>query len=222
MNAMQNFFSFRCQTDCGISKVRLEGELADWEKLKDATEKLNEYGLEWWTPSVVEILEKIIASYKGENVDTKFWKHIFKYYYGGGSGVNPSIDGWIVNLIPYIDNKQSDWAKRSLAQTYQEYAEGDKSNADDEESDDLMLEVDLSQPGLDIEKVKKATAGVNKTPFVWEYQGEELEMNFLSGFAGATFTEDGYIKAQMAWGVCEKDIAPKPRGVSVRAKSKKP
>ena len=43
-----------------------------------------------------------------------FWNHIFKYYYGGGSGVNPSIDGWIVNFIPYIDDKPSQWAKRSF------------------------------------------------------------------------------------------------------------
>ena len=105
MNAMQYFFSFRCHTDCGISKVRLEGELADWEKLKEATEKLKDYGLEWWVPTLQTILDKIIETYKGENVDTKFWKHIFKYYYGGGSGVNPSVDGWIVNLIPYIDDK---------------------------------------------------------------------------------------------------------------------
>jgi len=35
MSAMQYFFKFRCQTDCGISKVRLEGKLEDWEKLRD-------------------------------------------------------------------------------------------------------------------------------------------------------------------------------------------
>lgn len=210
---MQHFFSFRCHTDCGISKVRLEGELEDWEKLKEATKKLNEYGLDWWTPTLIEILDKIIATYKEENVDKDFWKHIFKYYYGGGSGVNPSVDGWIVNLIPYIDNKQSAYAKRTLAQTYQEYEDGDKPNPveEDEESDEFMLDVCTEQPGLDIEKLKKAASGINKTPFVWEYHGEEIEMNFLSGFAGACFTQDGFIKAQMAWGVCEKDPAPKPK-----------
>lgn len=207
---MQHFFAFRCHTDCGISTVRLEGELSDWEKLREATTKLDGYGLDWWTPTLLEILDKIIETYKDEgNVDKDFWKHIYKYYYGGGSGVNPSIDGWIINLIPYIDDKQSVFAKRSLAKTYEEYADGDKpaeeEGEEEDDDDDFFMNVDLTQPGLDIEKLKKAASGINKTPFVWNYKGDELEMNFLSGFAGAAFTEDGFIKAQMAWGVCEKE-----------------
>ena len=30
-------------------------------------------------------------------------------------------------------------------------------------------------------------------------------MSLLSGFAGACMTEDGFVKAQMAWGVAEKE-----------------
>ena len=30
MNAMESYFSFKCQTDCGISKVKLMGTLQDW------------------------------------------------------------------------------------------------------------------------------------------------------------------------------------------------
>jgi len=30
MNATQHFFSYKCRTDCGISKVKLEGTLEDW------------------------------------------------------------------------------------------------------------------------------------------------------------------------------------------------
>jgi len=109
MNAMQHFFEFVCQTDCGISKVRLEGESKDWHDLKDAVLRLKDYGLEWWVDSIAEIIQNIIYTYDNDTKNLrgrarkKFWKHIFKYYYGGGSGVNPSIDGWIVNFIPYID-----------------------------------------------------------------------------------------------------------------------
>ena len=104
MNATQSFFSYKCRTDCGISKVKLEGSLQDWKNLKAMTEKLNNYELEWWTKSILEVIDKIIDSYEGR-VDKKFWKYIFKYYYGGGSGVNPSVDGWIINFIPYLDDK---------------------------------------------------------------------------------------------------------------------
>ena len=117
MNAMQHFFAFKCQTDCGISKVRLEGQLEDWKLLREKAEGLGQYELEWWTGGILWILDKIIGTYEGTLKDEelkKFWTHIFKYYYGGGSGVNPSIDGWIVNFIPYIDDKPSKWAKRSF------------------------------------------------------------------------------------------------------------
>lgn len=78
------------------------------------TENLNKFDLEWWTKNLLEIIDKIIDSYEG-NVDKKFWKCIFKYYSGGGSGVNPSVDGWIINFIPYLNDKESKFAKRSLA-----------------------------------------------------------------------------------------------------------
>ena len=65
MNAMQHFFQYKCHTDCGISAVRLDGTLEDWEKLKEQTEKLSDYGLEWWVPSNVEIIEQIIRTYNG-------------------------------------------------------------------------------------------------------------------------------------------------------------
>ena len=57
----------------------------------------------------------MVETYDGTDKNAEFWKFIFKYYYGGGSGVNPSIDGWIVNFIPYIDDKPSKFAQRTLA-----------------------------------------------------------------------------------------------------------
>ena len=64
-NAMQHFFEYKCETDCGISKVRLEGREKDWIQLRKATENLNQYGFEWWTESILEIIDKIIKTYNG-------------------------------------------------------------------------------------------------------------------------------------------------------------
>ena len=33
MDAMKSYFDFKCQTDCGISKVKLMGTLKDWQLL---------------------------------------------------------------------------------------------------------------------------------------------------------------------------------------------
>ena len=56
MNAMRHYVDYLIETACGISKVKLLGTLDDWVKLKDATEKLGCYGIEWWTKNLVEIL----------------------------------------------------------------------------------------------------------------------------------------------------------------------
>ena len=89
-------------------------------------------------------MDSIIETYKLNQKEEPFseelkdfWFHIFKYYYGGGSGVNPSIDGWIVNFFPFIDEKPSEWAKRSYEDIKKDCALGDKddkSKGSDEES----------------------------------------------------------------------------------------
>ena len=65
MNAMSHFFKFRCHTDCGIAKVRLDGDLEDWEKLGKSIEALREYDLSWWVDGISWIIDNIIDTYKG-------------------------------------------------------------------------------------------------------------------------------------------------------------
>ena len=83
----------------------------------------------------------------------------------------------------------------------QEYKDGDKEDQDDDSKEDWFLEVDLTQPGVDIEKLKKSSSGISITPFQWNYKGQNYNMEFISGFAGATIQDDGFIKVQMGWGV---------------------
>ena len=69
----------------------------------------------------------------------------------------------------------------------EEYKAGDKDmGSDEDDEDDWFMEVDLTQPGLDIEKLKKSASGINITPFEWEIGGENHKMDLISGFAGAT------------------------------------
>jgi len=118
MNAVQHYFSFAVMTGCGISKVRLTGSLEDWKSLYKTTENLAQYNLGWWIPHVLEPLEMIMKTYENSSNPSQelkdFWKYIFKYYGAGGSGMNPRIDGWLLNFFPYIDDRQSKMAKRNI------------------------------------------------------------------------------------------------------------
>lgn len=85
--------------------------------------------LEWWVNGMTWIIENIILTYQGKLKGkqlTDFWFHIFKYYYGGGSGINPSIDGWICNFFPYIDGKKSAMASRSAEEVKGQIEEADE------------------------------------------------------------------------------------------------
>ena len=73
------------------------------------------------------------------------------------------------------------------------------------------MEIDLSQPGLDTQNLKKSINGVNITPFIWDVNGSTFNMNFISGFAGTTITDEKFVKAELSWAVAEKKEAPKKK-----------
>ena len=119
----------------------------------------------------------MIQAYKGER-DQLFWKYIFKYY-EGGSGSNAHVDGWVVTFIPYLENQESALAKRSLRECMNQMSYNDFNHC--------------HSSGLDANTMKTYSSGVNITPFIWNYHGQTCNMKLISGFAGATMNEDGYI-----------------------------
>ena len=112
MSSMKQFFEFKLYLcGCGIPYINLKGTLEDWETIKEKTEKLKQYDLEWWIKELIPILDKIIESKKG-NIDINFWKNFIrlrddKYTYHSRSGkiietkIKPFIDGWIIKFFPY-------------------------------------------------------------------------------------------------------------------------
>ena len=99
MESMKAYFKYEFSTLCGIPEVTLEGEVADWEKLRDKTEGLGKaYNVQWWTDHVHPLFDRIARNVAGAD-DPDLWVNFYKV--GGGSG-GPYINGWIVTLLPYI------------------------------------------------------------------------------------------------------------------------
>lgn len=62
----------------------------------------------------------------------------------------------------------------------------------------------MQAPGANAKRLKTSAAGVNVTRFYWYYSWLPLSyhnMLFVSGFAGAAMTEDGYVTPKLAWAV---------------------
>ncbi|KAJ7105180.1 hypothetical protein C8R44DRAFT_681506 [Mycena epipterygia] len=115
MATLKEYFSYGFGgITCGIPRVTLEGEKADWETILARLEKLKDYGLE--TIAWYHLLRPVIARFVGafdapdseENID--FWGKV-AHYKRGGSG--PSYySGWINAFNAF--NKKGAWTGPAL------------------------------------------------------------------------------------------------------------
>ena len=114
MSAMKNYFTYSVLMEgCGISNITLEGSLQDWEKIKSKLEFLSTKALKWWTKYLIPIIDKIILTKKYYNEKNElnqelieFWKGMIRLK-GRGDMYDPHmINGWIVKLIPNLENEK--------------------------------------------------------------------------------------------------------------------
>jgi hypothetical protein len=99
MATLKHYFEYTIQAGgCGIPRVTLEGERADWVDILGRLEKLKEYGLETtaWYHLLRPVITRFVAAFDAPtspaNVD--FWQRVATYT-PGGSGVGDYYTGWI-------------------------------------------------------------------------------------------------------------------------------
>ena len=93
---------------CGIPEVTLLGTTQDWQKVYDKTMQLRSFDLAWWVDELKPILKQFVKASEGD-VDTKFWRNMFKWHTQKEYGAPNIIDGWIVKFYPYDkDGKRFD------------------------------------------------------------------------------------------------------------------
>ncbi|TNV78068.1 hypothetical protein FGO68_gene16975 [Halteria grandinella] len=176
LDAMKNYFQYEVVCLCGISKVKMLGTLSDWQLLRDSTEKLRQYGCDWWIDYLLPILDKLILAYKGE-VDKQFWNSIYVFRKGGGSGPPSSATGWIINFFPYI-NTQKQLHFYDLS--------------------------DLSQSEKARVPIDKIPCGNSKAPFNF-VDGIKMKTTscfFVSGFFSIEVV-DGFLAPHVGWAVID-------------------
>ncbi|MCQ2304394.1 MAG: DUF4419 domain-containing protein [Bacteroidales bacterium] len=101
MESVQNYFEYvYIMVGCGIPEITLLGTPDDWQKVYDKAVSLRQYQLDWWIDELKPILKQFIKSSKG-NIDTDFWKAMFRTHSQEGYGAPDLIDGWIVKFFPY-------------------------------------------------------------------------------------------------------------------------
>ena len=220
MDAMQNYFVFGMTTSCGFPEITLEGSVDDWTALRSRAADLARFDLDWWIDALLPVLDQFVETAAGRP-DKDFWCNFYKLQ-PVGSGT-PFIHGSIVNLFPYFGRK-SPTPERLLADfevfARQTVHSGPRTEAqiqaeirrfaanldtshhmeDSLRRNPFIGRTDMgAREGMTTQDINTV---LNSAPMVWRYLGQDLQMQLLAGFVGATQDPSTLaIRPKIGWAV---------------------
>jgi uncharacterized protein DUF4419 len=186
MEAMQQYFSYEVLTRCGIPEVSLEGTPEDWRAVRRRAQALREYNLGWWADALAPVLDQLVATAE-KHIDVGFWERFFKHVDGSGG---PWFGGWINTLFPYLREPNSELVRNEHLTAW---------------TKPLERAFDPAGP-----RQSKIPAGLSQVPFVWNYLGTKLPMQFVGGFVGVA-QDDATLAVRPAVGWAVRDAVDSAR-----------
>lgn len=185
LSTFKSYYNLEMATLCGIPHVRLEGEREDWVDLVNRAQYLAEFDLEWWTSSLLKILEQFIAVFDNQ-IDLDFWSRI--YNKDDMSGIGPCCSGWILSFFPYVNSHH---ANLIVPNPHLNLWHIDKSQG--------RHEIGLPTANF--------PDSIFSVPFTWDYLGIKYSMELVSGIVGSSQDLNLFLKPEVGFGV--REIAPK-------------
>jgi len=175
---MQQYFEYSVMTLCGIPTFYIGGTKSDWEFMRvkaQALVALDKDELASWGSALDGVLLEIVNAFDSEGVNNQFWDSFYKYRSGSGGS---RVTGWVNVLFPYLAQQPNKSARQSWNSEERSFS-GTKPN--------------------------EFPLGMSKVPFVWDYLGKEIEMEFVGGIVGASQSgEEGILQPEFGWAVLEK------------------
>lgn len=126
---------------------------------------------------LIPVLEKIQATAKGDSVDERFWKSIYKYNDESGQ---PHVSGWLTALTAFEETKDKGKVLKEAFHWQELYKKGWASG----------------------HSTGSFPTHATQVPFIWNYYGKEIPMALVSGVLGVSMV-DGFLTPQLGFGVIE-------------------
>jgi hypothetical protein len=162
MDCAQSFYKYTGSTMCGIPRVELQGEVTDWETLRNAIaglgEKFKGLPIQPYYDNLLPVIEKIVEARKGGPVDKQFWSSIYKYQSESGG---PTVDGWITMFVAHEGIYPDKVGLRALKPWGEQY-------------------------GYTI-VTRTAPSHLSSVPVLWNYYGNETRLTLVGGITGLDY-----------------------------------
>jgi hypothetical protein len=187
MDAASPYYSYGFQTMCGIPRIELFGEAADYRKVfLSASSLATEFPkhLGNYFANLLPVLDTIATTAETGKVDEDFWSSIYKHHSGSGTS---RFSGWLSAFIWYV--QKHDYKKKTCELVVKE-----QSN---------LLWHDKQHRGVD---TGSEPAHITRVPFVWEYFGKELKMHLIGGVLGVD-VDEGALTPKLSYGVLQGEPA---------------
>ncbi|KAF7314838.1 hypothetical protein MKEN_00958300 [Mycena kentingensis (nom. inval.)] len=118
MATLKSYFDYAfCCIMCGIPRVTLLGDKADWENVRARADKLKEYGVETiaWHHMLVPVLTRFVRSFEEPDSDATraFWGQP-AHFQSGGSGPS-TYTGWLTAFCVFDEHGR--WQGSKLKDT---------------------------------------------------------------------------------------------------------
>lgn len=97
--ALSRYFEFEMMCICGIPRLRLEGTVDDWSRLRERVLLFHEWGLQTWQDALLPICDELLRSAEGRP-SLEFWRHLYKSEEAYGSDI---VTGWVSQLFLLVE-----------------------------------------------------------------------------------------------------------------------
>ena len=185
MDATSPYYDYHAYTRCGIPRIVLFGEPADYRKLVSAATGLAEAFRKHLTDyfaNLLPVLETIAETAKTGRADEGFWSQIYKHIRMSGTD---KYSGWLSAFLWYVNAVEHRGKQANLVV-----------------KDQNIWNWQTTKRGFDAPGIDSGSepSHVSRVPFTWHYFDKKIKMSFLGGVLGVD-TAEGAITPSLSYGV---------------------
>lgn len=159
MDMVKEYFEYKVYTRCGIPEFNIKGSDDDWNKMKDKIQRFKEFDLDDWVNNLENFIDNIIKIVNGDD-NKSFLNSFYKFESTSGS---EWITGEILRLFPYQRITKYDEQRNKSFKFVRFNYDVNRKNWSG------------SVKGIETDSFP---SGVTIVPFIWDYNGEKINMNF--------------------------------------------